>query len=297
MSEEHPAPEGTFARPLGPLAAAGWSSAFLVAFVILGSIFASIKPGAERDGVTAAMLYTASVLGVLLILVRVHAPDMELRDVVAARPLGFLSALLASMMGAAASFPLSALESVITKRFFDPERAAQYTKDLQSVAPTTRIVGVLTLVIVAPIADELFFRGAITTGVVRDRGRLSAAIASAFTFALISSADDLHFLPLFVIMGLVFVHARLATGSVLAAIGAHLGYRAAELARELRVHRTIDPLVTGIAPTTMPWKIHVAGGILAVLFAYLLSRIGEGERVLPKAALEPKTPASGTDES
>src|SRR5512143_3683637 len=114
---ERPDPTATFVRPIGPVAAAGWSAAFLMIFVCVGSIFAAIKPGSERDGVTAALLYAASILVVLLIVVRVHAPEAEVRDVTGARPLGFVSALLAALLGAASYFPLGAVEAFTTRKF------------------------------------------------------------------------------------------------------------------------------------------------------------------------------------
>lgn len=277
MSDD--APEAPFTRPLGPMAAAGWSAAFLLVFVFAGGIFAGIRPGSELDGVTAALLYTASALLVILFIVRVHAPDAELRDVLGARPVGFVSALVAAVMGACASFPLGAAEDAITRRFISSEQAAEYTKALASVGRNERVLGVVALLLIAPIADELLFRGAFTTGIARDRGRLTAALTTALMFALVSSANDLHYVPLYAAMGLLLAHARLATGSALAAIGAHLGYRAAELAYTFRAHGTIDPLVTGLTSERLSPRVLVAAGLGTIACAWLLARVGvrEGE--------------------
>lgn len=271
------APEAPFTRPLGPMAAAGWSAAFLLVFVFVGGIFAGIRPGSEHDGVTAALLYTASALLVVLFVVRVHAPNAELRDVLGARPVGFISALLATVMGACASFPLGAAEDELTRRFISTEQAAEYAKTLASVGRNERVFGVAALLLIAPIADELLFRGAFTTGITRDRGRGAAALTTALMFALVSAANDLHYVPLYVAMGLLLAHARLATGSVLAAIGAHLGYRAAELAHAFRAHGTIDPLVTGLTSARLSPRVLVAAGLGTIVSAWLLARVGEGE--------------------
>lgn len=275
MSEE--APEPPFSRPLGPMAAAGWSAVFLLVFVFVGGIFAGVRPGSEHDGVTAALLYTASALLVILLIVRVHAPEAELRSVLGARPVGFVSALLAAVMGACASFPLGAAEDAITRRFVPAEQVAEYAKTLATVGRNERVFGVAALLLIAPIADELLFRGAFTTGIARDRGRLVAAVTTSLTFALVSAANDLHYVPVYVVMGLLLAHARLATGSMLAAVGAHLGYRAAELAHTFRAHGTIDPLVTGLTSARLSPRILVAAGLGAVACAWLLSRVGEGE--------------------
>ncbi len=261
------------------MAAAGWSALFLLVFVLLGSVLAGVRPGSEHDGVTAALLYTAAGLVALFFIARVHAPEAELREVVGARPLGVVSAFLAAVMGACASFPLGALEDVITRRFVTAEQAAEYTKILSSVGRNERVAGVAALLLVAPIADELLFRGAFTTGIARERGRIAAAATTSLVFALVSSANDLHYLPLYFAMGLILAHARLATGSVLAAIGAHLGYRAAELAYTLRTHGTIDPLVTGLTGQRLSSRVLVAAALGVVFSAWLLSRVSEGEPV------------------
>lgn len=267
-----------FSRPLGPMAAAGWSALFLLVFVLLGSVLAGLRPGSEHDGVTAALLYTVAGLITLLFIARTHAPEAELRDVLGARPLGVVSAFLAAVMGACASFPLGALEDVITRKFVTSEQAADYAKTLASVGRNERVAGVAALLLIAPIADELLFRGALTTGITRDhRSKGVVAATTAITFALVSSANDLHYLPLYFVMGIILAHARLATGSVLAAIGAHLGYRAAELATALRVHGTIDPLVTGLTGARMQPRVLVVAALGVMFTAWLLARVGEGE--------------------
>jgi membrane protease YdiL (CAAX protease family) len=282
---DRPDPSANFARPIGPVAAAGWSAAFLMIFVFIGSVFAAVRPGSERDGVTAAMLYAASILIVLLIVVRVHAPETELRDVTGARPLGFVSALLAAMLGASAYFPLGAVEAFTTRKFLPADKMAEYAQALAEVPHRERIAGTIALVLVAPVADEIFFRGALTTGLVRDRGRLVAAVVTALAFAFVSAANDLHYVPLYVAMGLVFAHARLATGSLLGAIAAHLGYRGAELAHALRAHGTIDPLVTGDTPASTPKTVLLAACAIALFCGLLLVRIGDGE---PRAEPSPE---------
>ena len=273
MTEERPA----FTRPLGPMAAAGWSALFLLVFVLLGSILASVRPGSEHDGVTAALLYTAAALLTLLFIARTHAPEAELRDVLGARPIGIVSAFLAAVMGACASFPLGAVEDLITRRFITAEQAAEYVQTLASVGRNERVAGAAALLLVAPVADELLFRGALATGIARDRGKVFAAIITAATFGLVSSANDLHYLPLYFAMGLILAHARLSTGSVLAAVSAHLGYRAAELASALRAHGTIDPLVTGLTGSRVQPRILVAASLGVMFCAWLLARVSEGE--------------------
>jgi membrane protease YdiL (CAAX protease family) len=278
MSEER---EPLLARPLGPMAAAGWSAVFLVTFVLAVSVVASLKEGSDHDGVTLALLYTASGLLTLLFLAWVHAPEAELARLLGARPVRPSSALLSSLMGAAAASPLLALEDLLTRRAVDPQRAAEYARELAATGRTERILGVVAMVLVAPIADELFFRGALFTGVARSasgrRSGLAAALVTTWAFALVSSAGDLRFLPLHLSVGGMLAHARLSTGSVLGALGAQLAYRGVELALALRAHRSLDPLIASTTGAPSDPRALAACVALAALCAVLLHRFGEGE--------------------
>lgn len=276
MPAEPTRAQGDFARPLGPMAAALWSAAFLFVFALMVEVVSWLRPGGERDGATLALVYTAGALLVLLAIARVHAPEAPLRALLGLRPVRLSSALLSALMGACAALPLGALEDAIARRTIEPERAAEVARELGSVDARTRIAGVLALLFVAPIADELFFRGALATGVVRDRGRESAILATSLGFAFVSAAGNLGFLPVYVVLGLLLAHARVSTGSALAAIGAHLAMHGVEVAVWFRAHGTIDPLVTGDMPRT-PVLLLAASSAGAVACALLLWRFGEGE--------------------
>ena len=94
--------------------------------------------------------------------------------------------------------------------------------------------------------------------------------------------------------------ARLATGSVLAAIVAHLSWRAADLVRDLRVAGTIDPLVTSTYPYPS-WSPSVLIGATTatVLLGFLLTRFGrEGgdERQVATAGDAPPPPPKASDD-
>jgi hypothetical protein len=179
-------------------------------------------------------------------------------------------------MGAAAMVPLGAIQDLIARKWPMPEaRAAELTHLLAAMPRNERVAGVLAATLLMPIADELFFRGALATGVARDRGRIAAVFTTSITFGLVSCVGDLHYLPMFVLLGLLFAHARLATGSVLASIGAHFAWRLADLARDQRVAGTIDPLVTATYPYP-PWGTTTLALFTAATigFALVLHRFG-----------------------
>lgn len=297
-----PAP---YARPLGPIAAAGWSAAFLLVFAVAIAILSSVRPGSEYDDVNGALLDAASVLCVVYAIARFHAPSTTVRELVGARPLGFFSALAAALMGAAAVVPIGALQELIGRRFPQPEsRATEVTHALAGLGRNERMMGVIAALVVVPIVDELLFRGALATGVAKDRGRWVALVTTALTFGVIYSIGDFHHIPVYVALGLMLGLARFATGTVLASIGAHLAWRGADLARDARVAGTIDPLVTATypyPPYTLP--VIAAGTAATLLFALILLRLGRNqdrdgdERQPPGPKAAPASSGDGEDDA
>lgn len=80
-------------------------------------------------------------------------------------------------------------------------------------------VAVLAIVILAPIAEELFFRGVVFNAVLRERGPRLAYIGSAALFAVIH-LSIVALLPIFLLgLALAWVYDR--TGSLLAPIVMH----------------------------------------------------------------------------
>ncbi len=86
------------------------------------------------------------------------------------------------------------------------------------------VLVVIAIVVVAPIAEELFFRGIIFNAWLREHGWWWAAIGSAILFA-ISHLSLPQALPLF-LLGLVFAWAYRRTGSLLTPIGMHATFNA-----------------------------------------------------------------------
>ena len=272
-------PSSPFSRPLGPIAAALWAAAVLVLYVLLAELAMSIRPSIAGDGMASALLYTAAALSVVFAVAQVHGPEAELSEIVAARSLGFAPLLIAATAGAAAYLPLSMFERWVLLRYPDPQRSADIAQALSAVTHGSRVVGTLALALVAPLADEILFRGALFHGVLRKEGRSVATVSTTLGFALVSTAFLPKLMPLYIVLGLCLAHARATTGSMLAAAALHLGYRGVELATTYRAFGTIDPISTGDAPTRVAPAVAVGAGLLALALLALLGRVGEGEPV------------------
>lgn len=258
------------------MAAAGWSAAFVLVYATALQVFFSLRPGSEYDDVSGALIEAACVLGVVYAIARFHAPLAPTREVIGARPIGPLSILAAALTGAAAMIPLGALQGLISRRFpIASDRAQEIGHGLAVLGRNERIGGALAMALIVPVADELLFRGAIATGLARDKGRRVAVVTSALVFGIVYSIGDFHYAPLYVAAGLLLGHVRFATGSVLASIGAHVAWRAADLANDVRVAGTIDPLVTTTyAYPTYPLPLVASTTVATLALAFVVYKLG-----------------------
>jgi membrane protease YdiL (CAAX protease family) len=102
------------------------------------------------------------------------------------------------------------------------------------VAPVERLVsapsgmlGMLAIGLVAPFAEEIYFRGLLFAALERARGVVFAGVFTALLFALLHLPQAFGAWPSFVsicLAGFFFTLVRALTGSTLASLLAHLGY-------------------------------------------------------------------------
>ena len=88
-----------------------------------------------------------------------------------------------------------------------------------SSVPLTVLVGILSIAL-APVMEETFFRGFLFGGLRGRWGFFFAALSTGFLFAL-AHVDPLVFIP-FTAVGMIFAWGYVYSGSILAAIIAHL---------------------------------------------------------------------------
>lgn len=103
---------------------------------------------------------------------------------------------------------------------YTPEQDTEQLFDSTVVLPAT---GIAT-VIVAPLAEEIFFRGFVFTGLLRPLGLFGAMAVSGLLFATfhVQDAQTAGLVPPFAIIGALFAWLYYRTGSLWASILAHL---------------------------------------------------------------------------
>ncbi len=208
------------ARGMSVLGAAGWALLVEIVFVIVVQLVESARGGASADLVT---LTTGRVLAYVLVffaILRVHEPETEVRAALGLRAPRAVHALLGAVVGGALAPGASWLNDLVTKRFPPPPAEVEALERL--LAGDTlgkRIALVVTLGLVLPVADELFFRGAIFTPQPRrtqaDVARVVVATALFDTLVLASTRGVPSMLVTALALGLLRVRGHSAVPSAL----------------------------------------------------------------------------------
>jgi len=103
---------------------------------------------------------------------------------------------------------------------------------------------VLAIVVIAPIAEELFFRGIVFNAWLRETGRVPAYVGSAALFALIHLSLA-SLLPIFLLgLALAWVYER--TGTLLAPIVMHATVNGISVAAALAFRFGVFDVPVGI---------------------------------------------------
>lgn len=95
-----------------------------------------------------------------------------------------------------------------------------------AVSGLDQVVVIVSLVVVAPVSEELVFRGVLLRGLQARYGPRAAIVGSAAAFALVHLLDPnlLLAMPLFFVLGLALGHAAVRTGRLGRAVALHAGF-------------------------------------------------------------------------
>lgn len=274
MDSSPPSPDERRDRPLSFGAAALWTLLALFSYALFVGMTESAREGALFDPVSRTGCQALAYLLVLFGILRFHEPDASIRRVLALRIPPVLAVLLAIAVGAALALPSYMLENALDAHFPRPERDQEALERLLTATTIGKHVAlVVTLVVLQPVLDELFFRGALFTPLCRTRRPQMVVVATAAfeTLGVLSPRDVISTL----VTSLVFAWMRSATGSVFPSMLARIAFFGVvnvpiALGREVRPTKT--------------WL--VASGAVAVLGLVGLAALGRHDERILDARLE-----------
>lgn len=221
MESDAPEPQ---ARPLSFVAAAFWTLLVAVLLGVMMSILEAARPGAYVDVVTFTTCKLLAYSVVFFALLRVHERDSSIRHLLALRSPPAALVFLGALVGCGLSPASMWLDGVFARRF--PPTAAEleaYERILDAPTPGKKIALVLTLVIVMPVCDELFFRGALFTPLKRGRRAESVILATAAYDTLLAGANAREIASILV-TALAISWMRAASGSVFPSMAARITF-------------------------------------------------------------------------
>ncbi|HKO91935.1 MAG TPA: CPBP family intramembrane glutamic endopeptidase [Polyangiaceae bacterium] len=262
-----PAPSWVPRGGATPLAALLWTAAAYAAFHLLISLLAlrGTSPDLVSLGAAEALAYTAVML---LVLYR-HDSGSSLRAALGLRPTHPGLGLVGIGLGASLKLPVESL-TLVVERFFPTDDAQLVARSLlyrtETLPDVARLLAVSCLM--APLVEELFFRGALFGRLVKT-GVLGAALTTGIAFVLVHS-DPRHW-PALLLVTAVLSYLRAIGGSLLPCLGLHVAFNAAG----------VLALVSGAASPTramqVPWAWLGASWLGSGLLFGLALRLAESE--------------------
>lgn len=243
-------------------AAVGWTLICLFAMLLFGEGVRALL-GAPQLALTllagcSAVAYLLGTYGVL----RVHAPEAtSLRAVLGLRPTHPAVVLVGCGLGLSLKVPAEAVRELV-ERWAPTEEAALVARaELFHYDGLASLVGLaVAICLIAPLVEELFFRGALF-GRLASTSLVGAAAVSGLLFVF--SHPDARDWPSLVLVAGLMSYLRAASGSLLPSIGLHVVFNAAGL----------WALVSGTVPAGERFvasSLELVGSGLGVLVCLLL---------------------------
>jgi membrane protease YdiL (CAAX protease family) len=196
---------------------------------------AGLADGQGMSVAGAFVFLTITQLGMLAVAAAFVALPRALAGVRLVPERGVLRSVLLGLALAAPAWLVAQVLGVAAVLLLDALFGIEPAPGIADAAIARIDVGVVlvTLVVVAPVAEELFFRGVAYNAWKREYGAVTATLASAGLFALIHQSIFLA-LPIFV-LGVVLARVYERTGSLPAVIALHAGFNAISVAIGLLV--------------------------------------------------------------
>ncbi len=241
--------------------AIAWGVLAVFLLISFAQVFAILR-GGYVDIVTSTALAALVFVGISLAVLRVHLPEVSLRDGLGLRPTASSLLFLGLALGLVLQIPATQLRGVVEARWPTPEEALAARAAMLSTETTAQMVAVLvSIACVGPLIEELFFRGALFVWLRRATTVAGAAVVTSilFTFA----HPELRDWPSLLLVAAVIAHLRVSSGSLLPPLALHVGFNAT----------TVIAVFTGVSSVSEPvhFELPVVVGSWMVLGAFVFA--------------------------
>jgi membrane protease YdiL (CAAX protease family) len=177
-----------------------------------------------------------------------------------------LELLIGASLGVILHLPTGYLSELVERRFPTPPSVMQ--AQLHALTPSSSLMAAMMLISVAaivPVAEELFFRGALFTALLRTGPAIVATWTTSIAFAL-AHQEPRNWAPL-LLVALVLGELRRRGASIWSGVALHAAFNAATLVFVF-VARPVE-----VKPQEGSWPLASIGCVLSVLGVWLFARV------------------------
>lgn len=225
-----------------PLWALVWTGVCVGLFRIFAAAFSLLRAGTidiVTLGAAQALAYVICIFSILLVHERGGTP----RQGLGLRPTHPALALMGVGLGVALKLPAESLTSFTEQLFPTSEANLLWRVSLYRTDTLAEVAGLLIVVcLVAPLVEELVFRGALYGRLAR----ASTAVAGALTGALfVITHPDVRHWPALLVVAVVLSYLRVVSGSLVPCLALHVAFNTVG----------VFALVSGAASPTRPLAV------------------------------------------
>lgn len=247
-------------RPLSVMGAAGWALLASLGFQLVLGLSEEARPGAATDLVTIGACNALGHLLVVLGVLRVHAPSASLGAFLGLTRPRWATLPLAALAGAGISPLASWLSRVMERRYpLSPEETDLLEKVFSVETVGKRVAMLIVLVLLMPLCDELFYRGALFSALKRRHATLTVIVATATFDTLVGSGSTRALLSTFV-FALMLGVLRAKGDSIVVSLVAAMAFFGVD----------VVPIVLG-RPEPSYGPAIIAGGVAVALLSVALA--------------------------
>jgi membrane protease YdiL (CAAX protease family) len=254
--------------------ALGWSLLLTFALVSLSLVVAMLF-GSSNLAIAVAGPATLLVMAPAARFIAQLYGDRDPRKALALGSVSPLELLIGASLGLVLQLPSGYLSSLVERRF--PTPPAQLQAQLHALTPSSTPMAVLMLlsvVVIVPFAEELFFRGALFGALARHNPGFVATWTTSIAFAL-AHQEPRNWGPL-LLVALVLGELRRRGGSIWSGVALHAAFNAATLLFVFMTRPTEVKVQEG------SWPQAAVGALLIVAGVWLFGRVA-GRRLAAEA--------------
>jgi membrane protease YdiL (CAAX protease family) len=245
--------------------ALGWSLLLTLGLLSVAVVVSVLFGGSNLAVVVAGPAELLLMLPAARFIAKLYG-EQEPRRAFALGAVSPLELVLGASLGIILHLPAGYLGALIERRFPTPPELLR--AQLQQLTPSSALLGVgmlLSVAVIVPFAEELFFRGALF-GALRRSGPAFVAIwTTSIAFAL-AHQEPRNWAPLLVV-ALTLGYLRSVGGSIWSGVALHAAFNAATLSFVF-MNRPVE-----VKPQEGSWPMAAIGCALSVAGVWLFGRV------------------------